>query len=78
MMIKCRLCNKEFRVISNTHLLSVHKTGLKNYIKAFGHQKVGFTVNVASLPKNDPRYINWRRSLKKRDTDFDFVNLRGR
>lgn len=64
----CKLCNKKFRVISNTHLSSVHNISSKDYIKKFGYEGVGFTVNVLKLSKNDSRYINWRKSLKNRDT----------
>lgn len=67
-MSKCKLCNKKFKVISSTHLLSAHKVSCKDYIKKFGHKGVGFSINVLNLSKTDNRYINWRKSLENRDT----------
>ncbi|MBI2474346.1 MAG: hypothetical protein HYV68_01475 [Candidatus Taylorbacteria bacterium] len=40
--------------------------GITAYAKKFGGRGVGFVLNVVTLPKNDKRYINWRKSLKAR------------
>ena len=64
-MARCRLCGKYFKIITNTHLNSVHKCNLRNYTKKFGTKNCGF-LRVNLLSKNDPRYIKWRESLKKR------------
>lgn len=64
-MVKCKLCGKRFKIITNTHLKSVHKYSLKDYIKKFGTKNCGF-LRPNLLPKNDPRYKKWRESLKKR------------
>ena len=64
-MARCRLCGKYFKIITNTHLNSVHGCNLKNYTKKFGTKNCGF-LKPNLLPKNDPRYKKWRESLKKR------------
>lgn len=64
-MAQCKLCRKRFKIITNTHLNSVHKCDLKDYIKKFGAKNCGF-LSPNLLPKNDPRYKKWRESLKKR------------
>lgn len=65
LMAKCKLCKKHFRIITNTHLTSVHGWMIKDYIKRFGTKDCGF-LRSNLLPKNDPRYKKWRESLKKR------------
>ncbi len=65
-MVKCKLCGKKFKVISNTHLLSVHSYELKDYIKEYGFRGCGFTVTPNLLPKSNPRYKKWKESLQKR------------
>jgi len=64
-MVKCRLCGKYFKIITNTHLNSVHKFNLKDYAKKFGTKGCGFFISNL-LPKNDLRYRKWKESLKKR------------
>jgi len=64
-MVRCKLCGKYFKVITNTHLSSVHRCNLKEYTKKFGTKNCGF-LSPNLLPKNDPRYKKWRESLKKR------------
>jgi len=64
-MARCRFCNRNFRIITNTHLKAVHKWTLKRYIKKFGTQNCGF-ISPNLLPKNDPRFRRWKESLKKR------------
>ena len=61
----CRVCNKTFKVISNTHLRQ-HGSRLGSYAKKFGQEGVGFTRLISDLPKSDPRYIQWRQNLKNR------------
>ena len=51
--------------ITNTHLGFIHKYTLKDYTKRFGAKGCGFLFPNL-LPKNDPRYLKWRGSLKKR------------
>ncbi len=64
-MIKCKLCGKYFKVITNTHLSSVHKCNLKDYTKKFGTKNCGF-LSPNLLPKDDIRYKRWKKSLRKR------------
>lgn len=64
-MPKCKLCKKYFRLITNTHLISVHKIAVGDYIKKFGSKDCGFLLPNL-LPRDDPRYKKWRESLKKR------------
>ncbi|MCD6568869.1 hypothetical protein J7K70_01840, partial [bacterium] len=64
-MVRCGLCGKYFKIITNTHLNSVHKCTLRDYAKKFGAKSCGF-LSPNLLPKNDPRYIKWKESLKKR------------
>jgi|SRR3989338_270488 len=66
----CKICHKEFVVITNTHLQSVHDMQLSQYISRFGHEGVGFKISVVSLSKRDPRYIKWRKSLINRNTGW--------
>lgn len=46
--------------------MAEHHTDIKEYTKRFGYKGVGFSVNVGTLPHQDPRYIRWRKSLFKR------------
>jgi hypothetical protein len=64
-MARCRLCGKYFKIITNTHLKVIHNCRLRDYTKKFGTKNCGF-LSPNILPKNDPRYIKWKRSLKKR------------
>lgn len=64
-MAKCKLCGRYFKLITNTHLISVHKWSLKDYTKKFGTKDCGF-LRPNLLPKHDPRYRKWREGLKKR------------
>jgi len=69
-MARCRLCGKYFKIITNTHLASVHKCTLRDYAKKFGPKNCGF-LSPNLLPKNDPRYIKWKESLKKRPSPWN-------
>lgn len=64
-MARCKLCGKYFKIITNTHLNSVHRCTLKEYSKKFGIKNCGF-ISPNLLPKSDPRYKKWKESLKKR------------
>ncbi len=64
-MVKCQLCGKRFKIITNTHLNSVHECNLKNYTKKFGTKNCGF-LRPNLLSQDDPRYKKWKESLKKR------------
>lgn len=64
-MTRCKLCGKNFSIITNTHLNAVHKISLSDYGKKFGTKNCGF-LKSNLLPKNDPRFKKWRESLKKR------------
>lgn len=65
-MVKCKLCGSNFKIITNTHLASTHKTNLKSYSRKFGNKNCGFAVCSNLLPKKDRRYVKWRKSLKRR------------
>ena len=64
-MTRCKLCGKYFKVITNTHLSSIHKCNLRDYTKKFGTKDCGF-LSPNLLSRNDSRYKKWRESLKKR------------
>ncbi len=65
-MVICKLCRKPFRVVTNTHLSSQHGTSISDYNRRFGTKFNGIAVNVGTLPKSDPRYRKWHKSLKRR------------
>lgn len=65
-MIKCRICKRNFLVISSTHLKKEHGISLTNYRQLYHHSKIGFSVTIDKLPKTDPRYQQWLLSLKNR------------
>ena len=65
-MIECKFCRKSFSVITNTHLGAMHQTDIKDYVKRFGKDGVGFSRSIAQFPKNHSRYIAWRQSLLRR------------
>lgn len=69
-MSLCKLCYSNFKVINNTHLSAVHGSSISEYVKKFGSVGVGFSLNVVNLSKKDPRYINWLKSLKDRNTGW--------
>ena len=69
-MVKCRLCGKNFRVISNTHLGSEHKMTIAKYSEKFSNVGVGFLLSIFQLSKNDPRYLRWEKSLAGRRTNW--------
>lgn len=64
MMIKCSLCGKHFKLITNTHLVK-HGMKIGDYIEKYGSPGVGF-MSPNLMPKNDPRYKKWKESLRKR------------
>lgn len=68
-MAKCKLCGKIFGLITNTHLIK-HNYTVSKYIHKFGIRGVGFKF-PQFLSQNDPRYIRWRESLKKRPSPWN-------
>ena len=68
-MTSCRLCSKKLMIVTNTHL-SKHGFTLAKYTQRFGKNGVGFARSISDIPKDDPRYISWRKSLEKRDTGW--------
>ena len=71
-MVKCKLCDHYFKFITANHLKSKHKISVKNYTKKFGNKGVGyFSISPSQLDKEDPRYIKWRESLKKRPAPWN-------
>jgi hypothetical protein len=71
-MIKCELCGRYFKLITGKHLHSKHSCDIKDYIKKFGDKGVAhFPFLVNKLDKNDPRYIRWKESLKKRPAPWN-------
>lgn len=69
-MVKCKLCGKHFKTITNTHLSFAHKCSLADYIKKFGIKECGL-FSPSLLSKSDPRYKKWRESLKKRSAPWN-------
>ena len=65
-MVICHLCKKSFQVISNTHLAAVHAGTIQSYVQKFGLDGVGFIKSFTKIPKTDPRYKAWRKSLLRR------------
>lgn len=65
-MTRCKLCNKNFGVINNTHLAAQHKIGVKEYARRFGYKGVGFARMIFQLPKDDSRYKKWRQHMRER------------
>ena len=65
-MIKCEICGKKYKNISNTHLKSKHSITVSEYKKKYGSVDVGPKVLPHLLSKDDKRYKKWRRSLKNR------------
>lgn len=65
-MARCKLCNKRFGVVTNTHLLAQHGMAVREYASRFGYKGVGFARQIFDLPKKDPRYIAWRKNLLRR------------
>jgi hypothetical protein len=64
-MVRCKICGKNFKFITNTHLKSAHNFDLKQYILKYSNFGVGpLAPNV--LPKTDPRFKKWKESLKNR------------
>lgn len=68
-MVKCKLCGKYFKIITNTHLRATHHCSLKDYTKKFGTKDCGFILSNL-LPKNDQRFKKWKKSLKKRPASW--------
>jgi len=66
MAFTCRLCDRSFAVITNTHLKAAHDTTIAAYSEQFGNNGVGILVNPCTLPKSDERFLLWKDSLKKR------------
>ncbi len=71
-MIKCKLCGHYFKFITAKHLAYRHNCTVKDYVKRFGDKNVGhFPFLVNKLNKSDPRYIKWKKSLKKRPSSWN-------
>ncbi|MBU2579799.1 LAGLIDADG family homing endonuclease [Patescibacteria group bacterium] len=71
-MIKCKLCGRYFKFITEKHLQSKHDCSVKEYAEQFGDKGVGFFPIISQkLDKNDPRYIKWRKSLKNRPSPWN-------
>lgn len=68
-MVECRICGKKFKIITNTHL-TTHRCSIKDYTKRFGSKGCSF-FSPNLLSKNDPRYLKWKESLKKRPTPWN-------
>lgn len=64
-MPRCKLCNKSLGLITETHLKSAHEWSIKDYIAKFGSPGCHPTP-PSLLSKNNPRYVKWRKSLRKR------------
>jgi hypothetical protein len=64
-MVRCQLCRRNFRLITQTHLKKAHNIGLKDYTSKFGKKDCGL-LSPNILPRNHPKYQKWRESLKKR------------
>ncbi len=64
-MARCRLCNRYFKIITNTHLISEHGYKLTDYAKKFSSKGCGF-LRPNLLHKSDSRFKKWHESLKKR------------
>lgn len=65
-MVKCRICKRNFLVISSTHLKRIHGISLKSYRRLYHHPKIGFSITIDKLPKTDIRYQRWLLSLRNR------------
>ncbi len=48
----------------------MHQCNLKDYIRKFGKKDCGL-ISSSRLPKNDPKYIKWRDSLRKRPAPWN-------
>lgn len=70
-MVTCQLCSKTFKVITNTHLKSIHQNTITQYTKQFGNKGCGFLISASSFPKNDSRYQKWHFSLRKRPSPWN-------
>lgn len=63
-MVTCKLCGKKYKVITNSHLSARHNSTIRKYSRKFGKEDVGKAPLSHTFPKDDPRYIKWRKSLK--------------
>lgn len=70
-MMKCQFCKQEFKIITNTHLKAVHSITPSEYKRIFPNQKIGFVTPPNLLPKNNPKFIKWKNSLKKRGAPWN-------
>ncbi len=68
-MVKCKICGKKFKTITNTHLRFAHNSTLKDYIKQFGSKGCKL-IAPNLLPKSDIRFRNWKQSLRKRKSSW--------
>lgn len=65
-MYACNLCGNEYKLITNTHLNEDHKIDLRDYMDVYGSAGCGFAYQAQKLPKDDARYLHWRKSLNGR------------
>lgn len=63
-MPRCRLCDTEFKTITNTHLKASHGLTVKEYSRKFPGSDLGMTLFPQYLRKDDPRYVKWKESLR--------------
>jgi hypothetical protein len=67
-VIKCRICKRKFKSLTNSHLKSAHRLSLSNYKKRFPGENIQFAIPPCLFPKKSQVFINWKKSLKKRGT----------
>lgn len=67
-MIKCRICKRKFKSLTNSHLKSAHRLSLSDYKKRFPGENIQFAIPPCLFPKKSQVFINWKKSLKKRGT----------
>lgn len=63
----CRICGKQLKLVTNTHLKHRHGITVAAYIEMFPEAQAGFPAPPCQMDKHDPRYIKWRDSLLCRE-----------
>lgn len=63
-MVTCKICNKKYKAITNTHLQSAHEISIEEYKDRFGNAGVGFAFQPQTLKASDPRYKKWKKGLE--------------
>lgn len=62
--MRCKLCDRQLKTITNTHLQATHGMSIRSYAERFGRDGIGFFgAPVQQLPPSDPRYRHWRERL---------------